>query len=262
MVIALLTDFGTADYFAASMKGRILSVNPNATIVDITHEIPPQDIESAAFTLAACYRDFPSGTIFIAVVDPGVGSSRRSVLMEAEQRFFFAPDNGLLSLIASRGEMDACRFFEISNTEYFGPNISRTFHGRDIFAPAAGHLSLGVEPEKFGGKIYDAVRLEQRKPERISDRQILGEVIHIDRFGNLVTNLTEEMLPEKYSIEIAGTTIGENREFYSEGRKGFLFTIIGSAGYLEISAFEDSAARLLAIGVGEKARLTNCRATL
>ena len=254
MVIALLTDFGTRDYFVAAMKGVILSINPNAQIVDITHEIEPQNIRSAAFTLAACYRDFPEKTIFVTVVDPGVGSDRKAILVETEKYHFIAPDNGLLSFVFDMGELPASNFrvFELSNEKYFAENVSSTFHGRDVFAPVAAHLSNGVEPEAFGREIKNFVRFEISKPKRTADDEIEGAVIHVDRFGNLITNLKTEDVSEDFSIEIGGKKVEQIKNFYAEAERDEIFMIWGSAGYLEITARENSASKLLNVSSGAK----------
>jgi S-adenosylmethionine hydrolase len=252
MPIALLTDFGTRDYFVASMKGVILSIDPAAVIVDITHEIPAQDISEAAFTLRACYRDFPAGTIFVAVVDPGVGSERQAILAEAGGRYFIAPDNGLLSFIRDN-EADA-QVFQISNPEFSAAHISSTFHGRDIFAPAAAHLSRGTAPAQFGPLISDYVCVSPTKPT-VSEQEIEGEVIHIDRFGNIVTNLKPEDLPAKFIIKIGDRIIETHRKFYAEAENTEVFSIMGSAGYLEISVREGSAAAVLGARTGDKIRI-------
>jgi S-adenosylmethionine hydrolase len=249
MPIALLTDFGTRDYFVASMKGVILSIDPAAVIVDIAHDIPPQDISEAAFTLRACYRDFPAGTIFVAVVDPGVGSARRAILAEAGGYYFIAPDNGLLGFVLDN-EADA-RVFEISNPEFFAANISSTFHGRDIFAPAAAHLSRGADPAQFGPRISDYVCVSETKPN-FSEQGIEAEVIHIDRFGNLVINLSQNDLPGKFIIEIGDRVIETQRKFYAEAPEGEIFSIMGSAGFLEISVRNGSAKDLLGAGKGDR----------
>ncbi|MGC2238232.1 MAG: SAM-dependent chlorinase/fluorinase [Pyrinomonadaceae bacterium] len=250
MVIALLTDFGTQDYFAGAMKGVILSINPNAKIVDITHEIPPQDIRAAAFTLRACCKDFPEKTIFVAVVDPGVGSNRKAILVETGRYYFIAPDNGLLSFISDK-EKDF-RVFELANEKLFHHPISRTFHGRDIFAPVAAHLSVGVKPNECGRELEDFIRFETAKPKKISGEKIEAEVIHIDRFGNLITNLKREDLPENFSVEINGKIIDKLQNFYVEAKNGEIFMIFGSAGFLEIAASQDSASKLLNTTVGER----------
>ena len=241
-VITLLTDFGTADYFVGAVKGAILSVNPRAVIVDITHEIAPQDIEAGAFTLLAAYKTFPAGTIHVGVVDPGVGSERRPIILSANEQFFVGPDNGLFTYICDREPSN--RIVHVSSERYFRPAVSSTFHGRDIFAPVAAALSNGVALEEFGAEINDAVRLPSLEtPLRI---------IHIDRFGNCVTNITRA---EK-SIVINGQTISEFRRFYGEGDDESLFAICGSAGFLEISVNGGSAAEILHARRGDEVSFT------
>jgi hypothetical protein len=264
-VITLLTDFGTKDYFVGAMKGALLSVNPKANVIDITHEIPPQDIRSAAFTLANYYKNFPRGTIHVCVVDPGVGSARRAILGETADYFFIAPDNGLLSFVfdeLERGENTpplspelsprGFRVFELANEKYFAAAVSRTFHGRDVFAPVAGHLSGGTEPEKFGVEIEDFIRFETPRPRNLSAGETAAEIIHVDYFGNLVTNLKAEDLPAKFFLEVNETRIEKHQKFYAEAEKGEIFSILGSAGFLEIVAFQDSAERLLKAGAHQK----------
>lgn len=250
MIIALLTDFGSKDYFVGAMKGAIFSINSHVGIVDITHEISPQDISAASFTLRACFKDFPTETIFVAVVDPGVGSNRRAILVETKNYRFLAPDNGLLSLVFD--EERNFRVFELTNEKFFASNVSRTFHGRDVFAPVAAHLSKGIVIEEFGREIYDFVRFGLIKPERISDSEIQAEIIHVDNFGNLVTNLKEEDLPENFTAKINGTAVEKLLEYYAAAEKDEVFMILGSTGFLEIAAFKDSAARVLGVGTGEK----------
>ena len=253
MLIALLTDFGTKDYFVGAMKGVIFSINESANIIDITHEIPPQDLWAASFTLRACYRNFPKRTIFAAVVDPGVGSNRRAILVETKDYYFIAPDNGLLSFVFE-AEKDF-RVFELTNEKFFAAEISRTFHGRDIFAPVAAHLSKDIQPVEFGAEIKDFVRLKNSSPKTISDKKIEAEIIHTDRFGNLVTNLTAGDLPEKFTLEINGKVIDRMQTFFAEAEKSALFLILGSAGFLEIVAFQDSAEKILQVATGEKVYL-------
>jgi S-adenosylmethionine hydrolase len=256
--ITLLTDFGTRDYFVGAMKGAILSVNPRANIIDVTHEISPQDIRSAAFTLANYYKNFPRETIHVCVIDPGVGSERRAILVETGDYFFIAPDNGLLSFVfdeiegmenapplSSGFSPRGFRVFELTDEKYFAENVSRTFHGRDVFAPVAAHLSNGVEPQAFGGEISDFARFETPKPRKISALETEAGIIHIDRFGNLITNLKNEDLPAKFSVEVNETRVEKHQKFYAEAEKGEIFSIWGSAGFLEIAAFQDSAERLL-----------------
>lgn len=250
MVIALLTDFGVRDYFVAAMKGVILSINPEAKLIDITHDSPPQDIRAAGFTLRACYRDFPPQTIFLSVVDPGVGSARRAIVVETTNYFFIAPDNGLLSFIFE--ERPNCRAFELTNEKFFAAEVSRTFHGRDVFAPVAAHLSRGVRPEEFGAEIKDFVRITETKPKTNSNGEIEAEIIHIDHFGNLVTNLKKEDLPEKFRLELNGEKIEKIRDYYAEGEAGEIFMIFGSAGFLEIAVSLGSAAKALNACSGQK----------
>jgi S-adenosyl-L-methionine hydrolase (adenosine-forming) len=245
--ITLLTDFGTADYYVAAVKGVILSINSTAKIIDITHDIPPQDIEAAAFTLLACYQSFGVGTIHIAVVDPGVGSSRRAILATAGRQFFVGPDNGIFSYVLDN-ERDH-KVFQITANEYFRQPLSTTFHGRDVFAPIAAALSTGVALDSFGREIRDAVRLPALKPNVLKN-EVQGRIIHVDRFGNCVTNVDRQILPKtsdtKASLILNGKRIRSFREFYGEGKadKG-VFAIWGSAGFLEISAQNRSAAKIL-----------------
>lgn len=250
MIIALLTDFGTNDYFVGAMKGAILSTNQTAKVVDITHEIAPQDVLSASFTLRACYKNFPPKTIFVAVVDPGVGSNRRAILVQTDNCYFVAPDNGLLSFIFE--ERKDFRVFELSNKFFFAENISRTFHGRDVFAPVAAHLSKGVETDKLGREITDFVRFKTDKPRKISENETEAEIIYADNFGNLITNLTKNDLPERFVLEIKEIIIEKYLEFFAQAGKGELFMILGSAGFLEIAAFKDSAKKILNVKAGDR----------
>jgi S-adenosylmethionine hydrolase len=243
-VISLLTDFGTADYFVGAVKGAILCINPAAVIVDITHEIPPQDVAAGAFTLLAAYKTFPARTIHVAVVDPGVGSTRRPIIVSTNEQFFVGPDNGLFTYIYDREPSH--QIFHITAERYFRPEPSTTFHGRDIFAPVAAALSNGVAVEEFGAEINDAVRLSAlESPLRI---------IHIDHFGNCVTNITRDRSPSE--IVVKGRTISEFREFYGEGVRESLFAIWGSAGFLEISVNGGSAAKILGAKCGDEVGFT------
>lgn len=253
MIITLLTDFGTQDYFVGAMKGMILSINESVDIVDITHEIPAQDIRAAAFTLKNYYKHFLQGTIHVCVVDPGVGSTRRAVLVETEDCCFIAPDNGLLSFVLA--EQQEFRAFEIENKEFFHHPVSQTFHGRDIFAPVAAHLSNGVTPDNFGREISDLVTFEINEPRQITETRLEGEILHIDHFGNLVTNFKTENLPGKFNLEVNKKVIEKHQRFYGEAKKSEVFAITGSAGFLEIVAFQDSAEKLLQVKTGEKVYL-------
>ena len=250
MIIALLTDFGTKDYFVGAMKGVILSINKRANIVDISHEINAQNIRQAAFTLRACYREFPKKTIFTAVVDPGVGSNRRAILVETKNYFFIAPDNGLLSFIFNERKYFRAR--EITNEKFFRHPASRTFHGRDIFSPAAAHLSNGIAASEFGAEISDFVSFAESKLRKINENEIEAEIINVDRFGNLITNLKKEDLPENFAVEINGKRIEKLQNYFAEGENDEIFMIFGSSGFLEIAAFQNSAAKILETEIGGK----------
>ena len=238
-MITLLTDFGTVDYFVGAVKGAILSVNPRVVIVDITHEIPPQDVEGAAFTLLASYQTFPSGTIHVAVVDPGVGSERRPIVVRAGDQLFVGPDNGIFTYIYDREPSH--QVFHITSDKYFRPSPSTTFHGRDIFAPVAAALSNGVRPEDLGPLISDPVRWKNSLTPDVL------KIIHIDRFGNCITNITRDLIdPKRHpTVLINRKQIRAFREFYGSAAPNELFAIWGSAGFLEISMNGISAAKVL-----------------
>ena len=231
------------------MRGAILSVNPDACIVDISHEIPPGDIGEAAFTLLAAYESFPALTIHVAVVDPGVGSPRRPIAALAGEQFFIGPDNGIFSYVVERERL--ARVFHITNESYFRHPVSSTFHGRDVFAPAAAALSKGVRPEMLGVEVEDYVRLAPLAPKQERDGSIIGLITHVDRFGNCITNLTpNELTPEMIErgarLSINRKEIRKFQHFFSEaGNSSEIFALWGSAGFLEIAANSRSAAKLL-----------------
>lgn len=255
--IALLTDFGTRDYYVGAMKGVILSINPNASIVDITHEIEPQNITSAAFVLSACYRDLPNGTIFVCVVDPGVGSDRLAIAAASNGRIFVGPDNGIFGLVL---ENDS-KIVSITNEKFFRKPVSSTFHGRDIFAPVGAHLSAGSALEDMGPPIDDPVKLPEIWSRKTDDGVIVGHVIHIDRFGNIVTNITVDEAGPGFKLEIAGNSITEFRQFYAGAEPDRPFAIAGSAGFIEISINGGSAARKLGVPIGTPVSAYLIRAT-
>src|SRR5258707_13543894 len=238
-IITLLTDFGSRDYFVGAMKGAILSINRHALIIDITHEIPPQDIEAAAFNLFATYKDFPAGTIHLAVVDPGVGSTRKPILIECGEQFFVGPDNGIFSWICERE--GSSRAIHLTSEAFFRQPVSQTFHGRDVFAPVAAALSAGVAMTEFGEKLSEYVRLDPLMPAVRSDGAVAGRVIHIDRFGNCITNLTSAHFSADQAA--AGAKLGINgREissfrrvvFGGAGDRDDFVCRFGSAGFLEM----------------------------
>ena len=253
-IITLLTDFGTADYFVAAVKGVILGGNSTANIVDITHEIPPGDIEAAAFTLLAACPSFPDGTIHVAVVDPGVGSARRPILMKLGEQFFIGPDNGIFSYVCDSNESLGltAEQFHLTKAEYFHNPVSATFHGRDVFAPVAAALSTGVGAAQLGSSISNIVRLPPLRPTTSRDGRLLARIIHIDRFGNCVTNITQNDLTAKMisagaTLRLKGKSVKSFRNYFAEeaAGKSKLFGIWGSAGFLEVAAANESAAKLL-----------------
>ena len=263
MLVTLLTDFGTSDYYVAAMKAVILGRNPQTPIVDITHEIPPQDIQAAAFVLLAVYNAFPRATVHTVVVDPGVGSPRRAIIVAAAGQFFVGPDNGVFSYIYDC-EPDA-RVFDVKGERLFRKVVSTTFHGRDVFAPLAATLAGGADPTELGERITDPVRLEPLRPTRSADGSLSGRILHVDRFGNCVTNLTrEDLSPEAtqrgFCVTIGGHEVRSLRRYYAEpGAPGALFAIWGSAGFLEISADCASAAERLGVRSGDPLTATTSR---
>lgn len=261
-IITVTTDFGTKDSFAASMKGVIFKVNPQAQIVDITHEIGPQDIWEAAFTLKTAYSHFPKGTVHLAVVDPGVGSGRRPIIVVTESFYFIGPDNGIFSLIFQ--EAERLRVHHITASHYFLANPGPTFHGRDVFAPVAGWLSKGIPSGNFGEVIEDYVKLNVPVP-KTSGTAIDGHVIHVDRFGNVITNIAfnaiQAILPEgagfgTVSVVIGGKEIKGLKKFYAESAPGEPSAIINSSGYLEIFLFKQNARTALSLKRGEPVKVS------
>lgn len=252
-IITLLTDFGIKDHYVASMKGVILNINPQCNLVDITHEVRPHDIQEGAFILANAFSFFPRGTIHIAVVDPGVGGLRKPILLVTQNYFWVGPDNGLFSLVAKRDKVK--EVIHLTNKKYFLPNVSTTFHGRDIFAPVAGRLSLGIKPEALGEKLDHWVELDLRKPE-IRKQRLLGEIVFIDHFGNLISNIDETMFfqftkKRPYVIWAGKRRIDHLRKGYWEGKPGELVALFGSSGYLEISMNRGNAQRTLKVKRGD-----------
>lgn len=263
--ITLLTDFGTADYFVAALKGVILTANRHARVVDITHDIPPQDIEAGAFTLLAACSSFPAGTIHVAVVDPGVGSSRRAILVRTTEGYFVGPDNGIFSYVCERSEHQgvAPELFHLDNEKYFRRPVSTTFHGRDVFAPVAAALSMGVKPEGLGTSISEIVRLAPLHTRTSRDGRLMARIIHIDRFGNCVTNITQgdlspAMIVSGAALSLKGKTVKTFRNYFDERASGRdkVFAIWGSAGFLEIAVANASAAKLLKVRRGDGVTVT------
>jgi S-adenosylmethionine hydrolase len=254
--ITLTTDFGTTDHFVGTMKGVILGIAPRVRIVDITHEIPVFDVNEGAYTIAQAWRYFPKGSIHVVVVDPGVGSARRPILCEAEGQFFIAPDNGVLSMIydSARHKVRA-----ISNEKLFLKKVCKTFHGRDVFAPAAAHLAKGVAPVLFGKPIHDAVRNFLMKPNRLSRHDWSGVVLKVDRFGNLITNFHIDEFPDvaerDFQLRAGLERVTRLAKTYAETTIGDLFAIVGSSGYVEVVVNQGSAAKMLRVGAGSPVEL-------
>ena len=254
--LTLTTDFGLADHYVGTMKGVILDICPQVRMVDITHDVTPFDVAEGAYTIAQAYRYFPRNTVHVVVVDPGVGTSRRPILMEAAGQYFIAPDNGVLSMIYSR-EKHKIRLLE--NHRYFRKNISNTFHGRDIFAPAAAHLCAGVTPGRMGKPIDDYLRPSFEKPLRSGKHTWNGRILKIDRFGNIVTNFHVEDFPKleqrDFILAIGPCETSVLARNYAESGPGELFAIVGSSGYLEVSVSQGSAAKQIGCGPGAAAEM-------
>ncbi len=268
-IITLTTDFGTTDAYVAAMKGVILTINPRATIVDVCHSIRPHNVFEAAFIISTISSYFPEGTIHIVVVDPGVGSKRKAIIMKTQSALFLAPDNGVLSYVVAEtsstpvGESSdisqrpklqkvgpGIDVVAITNPGYWRQPVSTTFHGRDIFAPVAAYLSLGILPSKFGRKLTRIHAFPIPRPRREVSGNITGLIIHVDHFGNLITNIKETDLPSRQvSISLGASRIEGISSFYAQ-RRG-LIALIGSSGYLEISLVGGSAAAILNAKVGD-----------
>ncbi len=254
-VVTLLTDFGLSDPFVGIMKGVILSINPHAVIVDLCHDCKTYEPSEAAFALITAYRYFPQGTIHVAVIDPGVGGPRRPILVSCDGHLFIGPDNGLLALLAEKAGSSGVR--TIAATRYFLHPVSATFHGRDVFAPVAGHLSLGAKPAEIGEPIVDYVRLALPHAALSGTSGVKGEILHVDRFGNLVTNVTRTDLehlasgdfPMAFFVRIAGQEVPVVA-YYGQVAPAAPGAVIGSADYLEIFVNQGDASRLLGVGRG------------
>jgi S-adenosylmethionine hydrolase len=257
-LIALLTDFGWRDGFVGVMKGVILGINPEVHIVDLSHEIPPQDILAGALVLRSAVPFFPPGTIYVAVVDPGVGSKRRAILIETQRGFFIGPDNGLLSIAAPLETTR--RMVHLGNPAYFLAPLSRTFHGRDVFAPVAAHLSRGVAVSQFGPVISEIERISLPAVKR-GETSMTGRVIYIDHFGNVVTNISEADLrpfsKERLFISMGAMHISGIVDTYAAVEVGAPAALINSWGMLEIAVRDGSAARQFGIAVGCEVRVAS-----
>ena len=256
-IITLTTDFGTRDEFVGAMKGVILSINPQAIIVDITHDIAPhaQRIEQGAFLFANAARYFPANSIHVVVVDPGVGSARRPIAMQIGETFFVAPDNGVLTY-ATRNTQHGIRTVHLTNPSFFLPRVSATFHGRDIFAPVAAHLSLGVLLDALGAPIDDWVKLSACANAMRCGNEIVGRVAHIDRFGNAITNIGEELLAgmdrARVVVRVGGHILRGIKATYASAAPGEAIALISSSWHLEIAVREGNAAQKLGVQIGDE----------
>jgi S-adenosylmethionine hydrolase len=251
-VVALLTDFGARDHYVGTMKGVVLGICRDATLVDISHDVPPQDILAGALELAAAYRYFPPRTVFLVVIDPGVGSARRAIAASVAEHFFVAPDNGVLSAVFATTPPD--RVVALEAAQYARPGLSRTFEGRDRFAPAAAHLANGVALTAFGRPVHDYHSLSL-PTARVGHREIHGEVTRIDRFGNLITNIdraTFERVAAMYQfvITVGPREIAQVVGTYADAAPADLIALFGSTDHLEVSVSGGSAAEVLAVGRG------------
>jgi S-adenosyl-L-methionine hydrolase (adenosine-forming) len=255
-VLAFLTDFGTRDHYAGTMKAVALGICPDATLLDITHDVPPHDVLAGAIELAASFKYFPAGTIFVAVVDPGVGSARRGIALETADYKFVAPDNGVLTAVLR--DAPAKKMVELTERRYARPTVSRTFEGRDRFAPAAAWLAKGIQLSALGRPVSEIHRIDIPMPD-VSPDAIAGIVLRVDRFGNLVTNIdrkTIERLAQGSAIEIdaGGQRIERLVATYAELPTDGVGALFGSTDHLELAAPSSSAADRLALGRG--ARIT------
>jgi S-adenosylmethionine hydrolase len=274
-IITLTTDFGYDDAYVAAVKGAILSINPEANIIDISHSIKPQNILQAAFILSVAYRYFPKQTIHMAIVDPGVGTERQGIILKTPSAIFVAPDNGILSYIIddlfsveSRSLTEQTHDLKeivfkkgleaaaITDPRFWRHPVSPTFHGRDIFAPVAAGLSLGISPYEFGEKINSLHVLSIPKPSLDSEGNLVGRVLHVDHFGTLITNIKSNDLPGKdVMIEVAGYCIQGISDYYAQ--KEGVMAIVGSSGYLEVSLRDGSACEFLGVIVGDEIKVTS-----
>ena len=252
-IITLTTDFGLEDPFVGIMKGVILTIAPTTRIVDITHGIEPQNITQAALALEAAHSYFPKNSVHLVVVDPGVGSERRTIAVKNKSATFVGPDNGVLTPAIN----PASRIYELSSKKYFLPEISFTFHGRDVFAPAAAWIAKGTPLSKMGRKINDPQLLELPQPE-VKKNAITGEIIHIDHFGNCISNISSELLNATFQLNVALTLkIGKTRihdfsSHYSQCKKGDIGCLINSCGKVEIFCRDGNAASKLKFRLGTR----------
>jgi len=249
-LITLTTDFGVDDSYVAVMKGVILTITPHAQIVDITHQIEPQNVHEAAYVLSSAAPYFPPDTVHVVVVDPGVGSSRRPIAIQTGSARLVGPDNGVFTHLLAAAEQ--ATVVHLQNRAYWRSAVSHTFHGRDIFAPVAAHLAAGVPLDALGPSIDDPILLDLTQPVRLADGSLRGEIVHVDRFGNLICNIPASWLAgADWTIRIAGHTLDGLQQSYAGVAAGQLVALVSSGDTLEIAVREGSAAQLLTVAAGE-----------
>jgi S-adenosyl-L-methionine hydrolase (adenosine-forming) len=258
-IITLTTDFGLLDGYVGAMKGVLLSLCPEAQMVDISHEIRPQAVQQAAFVLSTVVPYFPPGTVHLVVVDPTVGSERRPLVIETGRAFYVAPDNGVLSLALQRDP--ARQAVHLTDARYRLAQVSATFHGRDIFAPAAAHLACGTNPGEMGDPIplSELVTLPAMEPQPRRDGLLQGQILHIDRFGNLITNFRIPDTVSQITVMAAGRRIEKQSRTFADVEPGELLAYQGSSGYLEIAVREGNAARTLRLEIGDPVQVEGAR---
>ena len=254
-IITLTTDFGSSDHFVGAMKGVILDIVPEAQIIDICHSVQAFDVLDGALTISQAYSYFPTRTVHVVVIDPGVGTARRPILASSDKYHFVAPDNGVLSMVYAREERMHVR--HITSQHYFLQPVSNTFHARDIFSPVAAFLAKEVDSLKFGDEVEDYVRFSAPKPKAVDENRLRGVVLKVDRFGNLITNVTPQDAPklfegaaQAFKIVVGSREITEIHNAYAEGAPGEVIGILGSMGFLEIAANRGAAAQLTGAGKG------------
>jgi S-adenosylmethionine hydrolase len=267
-IVALLTDFGSQDHYVGAVRGAVLAACREASIVDLTHDLPPHDVLAGAFSLAAARSAFPGGTTFLAVVDPGVGSSRRAIALDAGGQRFVGPDNGIFTFVLA--ELPEARVHEITNAGLYRARVSATFHARDIFGPVAGRLAAGMALDEVGPPISDPVRLTVEPPRAVGVAEWQAAVLHVDRFGNLITTFTEADLdaalapvqgdPTELVVVVEGLVLPFVRT-YSDVAEGEACAVLGSSGRLEVSVNRGNAARQLGAGRGAPVRVRRASAT-
>jgi hypothetical protein len=254
-IITLTTDFGQTDSYVGTMKGVILGICPEAVLVDISHDIRPQSVQQAAYVLSTAGPYFPAGTVHLVVVDPGVGTGRRPVAVQTERALYVVPDNGVLDLVLS--QEPARRAIHLTETRYRLARISATFHGRDIFAPAAAHLARGTDPSQMGEPIplTELVSLTMLGPQPLPDGQWEGTILHVDHFGNLITNVKPAKAGSSISVAVRGRRIEALSNTFGDVEAGELVAYVGSSGHLEIAVRNGNAAQALGMDVGDVVRI-------